>query len=201
MQTFIDAARRAQIIQCAIEAIAEQGYMQASVVQIARRAGISRGVISYRYPGKDDLIYDVVTEIYAIAARIMLPAIDAEPTAAGKLSAYIRSNADFIDRHRQHSLALFDIWTSFRTAEGERLDQVLVKHEVPADLVRLDPQWILHEGQQNGEFCDFAVDAVALALRQSIDGAVLRLSLNPEFDVIGYGAELVPLFERATRRA
>jgi hypothetical protein len=40
---------------------------------------------------------------------------------------------------------------------------------------------------------------MALALRQAIDGAVLVLSRDPEYDVIGYCGELVELFDRATR--
>jgi AcrR family transcriptional regulator len=197
--SFIDAARRAQILGCAIETIAEEGYLQASVVRIARRAGISRGVITYRYPGKDDLVFDVITEIYRVAAGIMLPAVDAEATFAGKLAAYIRSNGVFIDTHRPHAMAVLDIWTSFRTDDGKRLDQVLAAHPVPADMVRLDPEWILRDGQQHGEFAEFPTRSTATALRQAIDGAVLQLSLNPDFDVVGYVEDLVHLFDRATR--
>jgi hypothetical protein len=40
---------------------------------------------------------------------------------------------------------------------------------------------------------------MALALRQAIDGAVLALSHDPEYDVIGYCRELVELFDRPTR--
>jgi AcrR family transcriptional regulator len=54
-QTFIEAARRAQIVTAAIETIAGLGYGQASLARIAERAGTSKGVISYHFPGKDDL--------------------------------------------------------------------------------------------------------------------------------------------------
>ncbi|PEJ81757.1 TetR family transcriptional regulator, partial [Bacillus pseudomycoides] len=38
--SFIEKARRAQIVECAIETIAEVGYAQASLGQIAKRAKI-----------------------------------------------------------------------------------------------------------------------------------------------------------------
>ena len=43
--TFTEAARRIQIIECAIETLATLGYAQASLAHIAKRAGISKGVI------------------------------------------------------------------------------------------------------------------------------------------------------------
>ena len=50
--SFIEKARRTQIIECAIETIAEVGYAQASLGQIAKRAQISKGVISYHFANK-----------------------------------------------------------------------------------------------------------------------------------------------------
>ena len=48
-RTFTDLARRAQIAQCAAEAIAEVGYADASMAEIARRAGVAKSVVSYHF--------------------------------------------------------------------------------------------------------------------------------------------------------
>lgn len=199
-ESFIERARRAQIVQCAIEEIAESGYPQASDVRIAKRAGISRGVISYHFAGRDDLVAAVVTEVYTAGAAVMLPAMAAEPTCAGKLAAYIESNVRFIDTHRAHALAVLQIWTGFRTADGKRLDQAAAESEPPAELAGLDPETNLREGQRRGEFRDFDPHAMAVAVRQAIDGAVLEVARDPEFDLPAYGRELTELFDRATRR-
>ena len=45
--SFIEAARRAQLIESAIETIATLGYVHASLAQVAKRAGISKSVITY----------------------------------------------------------------------------------------------------------------------------------------------------------
>ena len=58
-RTFIETARRAQIVAAAIDTIAEVGYARASLVRIASRIGISRGLISYHFAGKDELIKEV----------------------------------------------------------------------------------------------------------------------------------------------
>ncbi|WP_338106680.1 TetR/AcrR family transcriptional regulator [Psychrobacillus psychrodurans] len=54
--SFIEKARRNQIVECAIETIAEIGYAQASLGQIAKRAKISKGVISYHFANKEELL-------------------------------------------------------------------------------------------------------------------------------------------------
>ena len=62
-RSFIEEARRAQIVGFAIDTIAELGYGQASLARIAGRAGISKGVIGYHFAGKDDLMREVVAEV------------------------------------------------------------------------------------------------------------------------------------------
>ncbi len=58
--TFTEAARRTQIIECAIETLATLGYAQASLAHIAKRAGISKGVIVYYFSSKEELFEQVI---------------------------------------------------------------------------------------------------------------------------------------------
>lgn len=199
-RTFTERARREQIVRCAIELVAERGYGQASVASIADRAGIAKSVVLYHFASKDELVGAVVTAIFLDAAAVMLPSVDAEPSAAGKLRAYIRSNAEFIDTHRAEALALLDIWTSFRTASGLRLDEAAAHSTPEGPLDRLDPVSILELGQRTGEFRPFPARWLAVALRQAVDGAVLQLSRDSAFDVRGYCEELATSFDLATRR-
>ena len=62
--TFIEAARREQIVRCAGETIAQLGYARASLAEIAKHAGISKSVISYYFATKDELIRQVVADVY-----------------------------------------------------------------------------------------------------------------------------------------
>src|SRR5579864_4314825 len=116
--TFTEAARRAQIIAAAIDTIAEAGYGQASLARIAERAGTSKGVISYHFAGKDDLIREVVAEVLAKGEAYMIPRILAESSGAGMLRAYIESNLAFMREHRNHVLAIFEIFLNARGEDG-----------------------------------------------------------------------------------
>ncbi|UUZ81859.1 TetR/AcrR family transcriptional regulator [Paenibacillus sp. P26] len=77
-----EQTRKEQILEVAIETVAAFGYAQASIGQIAKRAGISKGVITYHFASKDEMMDQIVTEVYEAAARFMAPRIDRETTPA-----------------------------------------------------------------------------------------------------------------------
>ncbi|MBM2620426.1 helix-turn-helix transcriptional regulator [Actinoplanes sp. LDG1-06] len=75
-----DAARnRAALLDAAAAEFAEQG-LEASVADIARRAGIGKGTVFRHFPTKDDLLAAVVLDRIdglASLARTLIPAADA----------------------------------------------------------------------------------------------------------------------------
>ena len=105
--SFIEKARRAQIVACAIETIAEVGYAQASIGQIAKRANVSKGVISYHFAGKDELLEQVVTEYYIAYESFMRPILRSEASPRNRLKKYIEANLEFIVEHRKMVLPLW----------------------------------------------------------------------------------------------
>ena len=74
-------------------AIAELGFAQASLAQIAKRAGVSTGVILYYFAGKDDLIRAVIAHIFA-TGRGAHPAAasNARRRRAARCEAFIRAS-------------------------------------------------------------------------------------------------------------
>jgi AcrR family transcriptional regulator len=192
--TFIEAARRAQIVRCAIETIAELGYERASLAEIAKRAKVSKSVISYYFLGKDELIDQVVADVYLAAGEYMLPRIEREETATGALRAFITSNVAFISDRRRDVQALIEIVSSARTAEGQPRFGIEGLEEPIAGIEEM-----LRWGQQRGEFRAFSTSVMAIAIRTAIDALGPRLLIYPDMDPGQYGEELAELFERATK--
>lgn len=117
-RTFLDEARRAQIVDTAIEVIAEWGYANTSLVQIAERARTSKSVVLYHFHGKNELIAQVVAKIFAVAIAEVRQKVQAEPTATGKLRALIEARVGFLSTHRAHMQTLLDIWISYQGPDG-----------------------------------------------------------------------------------
>lgn len=202
--TFTERARRRHIVDCAVELIAEHGFVNASISRIAERSSIAKSVVLYYFATKDDLVGAVVERVMTDAAQAMIPALRAEKTAAGRLVAYIRGNCEFLKEHRVESVAMLEITTSFRTADGLRLDEAAARSvaaEPPTgDMALLDPISIIAEGVRNGEFDRVPPIFTKNALRAALDGAVWELARDDSYDVIGYGEQLVTIFTRALRK-
>ena len=194
-RTFIETARRAQIVAAAIDTVAELGYGQASLARIAERAGISKGVILYHFADKDDLIRELVTDLVTRAEAYMRPRIDAQSTASGTLRAYIESNLGFMRENRNHVSATVDIALNARAADGSRLFDASILETGQAVLQRL-----LAHFQDTGEFrADFDPAVMALAIRAAIDAVGTRLAHNPALDVGHHAREVADLFQVATQ--
>jgi AcrR family transcriptional regulator len=156
-------------------------------------------VVLYHFSSKDELVRAVVTEAFGSAIDAIVPALEAEPTAAGKLRAYIRAQAAYIDSHREQYMAMLDIGLSYRSPAGGRLDQLELDPAVMADIAKLDLETILRQGQETGEFRPLDPRRTAVAVRAALNGAVLEIAGDPEFDVRAYAEELVRLFDLAPR--
>ena len=64
-RTFTQRKRREQLIDCMIDAVVERGFQGASVGrEVAQRAGVSKGVVTYHFAAKDDLIFAAVACIF-----------------------------------------------------------------------------------------------------------------------------------------
>src|SRR5215813_13270450 len=194
-RTFTETARRAQIVQAAIDTIADRGYGQASLVRIAETAGTSKGVIVYHFGGKDELIRELVAEVVARGVAYMEPRIDAEPTGAGKLRAYIESNLAFMRENRNHVVAIVEIVLSARAADGSRLYDFSVQDEGVAAL-----QPLLAYFQGTGEFrTGFDPHVMAMAIRAAINAVPAQLARDPALDIGHHAREIADMFDIATR--
>jgi AcrR family transcriptional regulator len=194
--TFTEAARRVQIIECAIETLATLGYAQSSLAQIAKKAHVSKGVIIYYFSSKEELFKQVVKSIYASGAHFMRPQVEAQPTATLKLRTSIELNIEYISTHRQEMMAIREIALNFRSKDGK-----FRYRDATEELALEALEAILRKGQLNGEFRNFDPRVMALTIRQAIDMVPRLLAANPDLDVKAYASELVTLFDRATALA
>ena len=192
--SFIETARRAQIIECAIDAIAELGFAQASLAQIAKRAGVSTGVILYYFAGKDDLIREVIAHVYATGRALIEPQVDAQTTARAALRRFIEASVGFIAAHPNHTGAVMNIIRAGRSEGGApRVDPAVDQPR------HIGFRAVLEWGQRDGAFRPFAVGVMVETIVEALDAIPPQLAADPSLNLDDYASELVELFDRATR--
>ncbi|MFI7612786.1 TetR/AcrR family transcriptional regulator [Nonomuraea terrae] len=194
-RSFIEEARRAQIVASAIEVIAEIGFAQASLARIAQHAGISKGVISYHFAGKDELMEEVVERTYGTIAEHVGTRMVGLTTATELLRTHIVSVADHMRGHRTQLLALGEIFYNLRTADGQPRYGINANEEIYRAL-----EEIYRLGQESGEFRDFDRRVMAVAHSSAIDSMFAYWAANPGHDLDAHARQLADLFERACRK-
>jgi AcrR family transcriptional regulator len=196
--TFTEAARRAQIIEAAIDTIAEVGFGRASLARIGERVGVSKGLIGYHFAGKDDLIEQVVLEILERGKAYMRPRIvDAMATGPGFLRSYIESNLSFMREQRNYMVAIVEIERSGLTADGQ---QRFHGHADAIDeAVQVLGQHLAHYQAVGDLRPDFDPNVMAVAIRAATDAVLHRYARDPDLDVDNYAHEIVTVFDLATR--
>lgn len=195
-RTFTDLARRAQIAQCAAEAIAEVGYADASMAEIARRAGIAKSVVSYHFSDKAELMGEVLRTALATYATFMEPRMAGATSVFDKLRAYLTGTADYAAEHRSLHVAVIEIALNATSADGRPLVATM-----PLQAPKPSIEDILLQGQRDGELRNFDVGVVAGVIRSAITHAMaMRQRANPGTDLSAYAEELVRLFDLGIRR-
>ncbi|WP_049577399.1 TetR/AcrR family transcriptional regulator [Nocardiopsis sp. SBT366] len=193
-RSFIEEARRAQIIEAAVATIAEAGYPNAPLARIARTAGISKGVISYHFDGKDELMDQVVTGVYTEIAETVAARVMAQSDAEAMLRAHVRGVAEYALEHRDRMAALAQIFIHARDADGGSRFGGRKAEPLYQGL-----EAFYRHGQESGEFRDFDVRVMAVSQQSSIDAMFEYWRVHPDHDLLAHADELGELLVRATR--
>ena len=199
-ETFTETARRAQIVDCAIQAVSRHGYAGASLSRVAELAGISKGVISYHFDSKAEILEAVVAEVFARGAEYARTTQggvfdgDAEPRRL--LRAYLESNLAYIAAHPEEINAVVEIVRGHRTATGRQVFGSAWEEREVLGLL----EEVFRAGQEAGQFRPFSPRVMAIAARRVIDGFTFQVLAHPDTDVAAFTREVVDLFDHATRR-
>jgi TetR/AcrR family transcriptional regulator, fatty acid metabolism regulator protein len=195
-RTFTDLARRAQIARCAAEAIAEVGYADASMAEIARRAGVAKSVVSYHFSDKEGLMGEVLRTALATYAKFMESRMAGATSVSDKLRAYLTGTADYVVEHRSLHVAVIEIAFNATSADGRPLVATM-----PLRAPEPSVEDILRQGQRDGELRDFDVGVVGGVIRSAVTHAmVMQQRADPGTDLGAYAEELIRLFDLGIRR-
>ena len=172
--TFIEETRRKQIIESTILTLAERGFINTSLADIADNIGVTKGVISYHFDNKDELIDATLETIIQTQVGLRQTRIDEQISPVEKFKAYILANLEFLRVYPTYVPAMIELWANYSTPKAkDRFNHTAYE---PA---RLQLGEIFLLGQEQGVFACFDHLTMASLIQGMIDGVTFQWSFNP----------------------
>ena len=129
--------------------------------------------------------------MFAKGAELISPAVNAEETPRDALRVFIKANVDFFAHYPNYGRAVMNI-----TRSGAAEQAFDPSFDQPR---QTGFRAILEWGQRTGAFRAFSTDVMATSIIEALDIIPKRHGADPDLDLDAYAAELVELFDRATR--
>lgn len=194
-KSFIEQARRTQIIEATISVLAEHGYVNTSFARIGKQAGISASLISYHFKNKEELTEEVYASIVQRRMAHVGAQIEAANTATDKLRAALEADLAYMGTQPELFQALLEILFVARGKDGVSLHRDDVVH---AGFLPISD--ILKAGQENGEFGEFDAYNMAIIIDSARDGFLGQLATRPEFDLEQFTKTLIDTIMKVIKK-
>jgi AcrR family transcriptional regulator len=121
----IASLRKRQITRAAYEIIAEKGYYNFTMMDIAQRAGVSSGLIHHYFKDKENMLVTLLREMQQVIRTTTEKAIESEEDPRRKLEALIDSAFNLVESDREYLFVIFDFLTQIKL--NERMQRILSK--------------------------------------------------------------------------
>jgi len=177
------AAARERIVEAALLQLAEGGYASASVVAVARRAGVATGSVYRHFPSKGDLFAEVFRRAAQREVDVLRTMTDRSEPVTHRLAAWVEA---FVRRALAEPVRAYALIAEpvDPAVEAERL----TFRRAYADLF----ERALHDGIRAGELpaqdAQLAATAIVGALAEAMVGPLQRRDTGADVLVAGLQA-------------
>jgi len=168
--------RRKEILKAASQAISEQGFNNITLQSIADYAKVSKGVASYYFKNKEDILYHLLKFLTKIIYQNEALAISKEKKALDMLKTYV--NAVFAGPSDNREF--YRVYLEFLAQANHNENFRAVNQQFYENCWYLGKK-IIAAGQQEEVFNDIDLNRGAQAIRACIDGFLIQwLMINDD---------------------
>jgi TetR/AcrR family fatty acid metabolism transcriptional regulator len=165
----VAAERKDQIVRATVECITKYGYHNFSMQDVARTAGVSKGIIHYYFLNKDELMMSVLDKVAGDIERVLASEMESIPDAQRKLEVFIEVCFDIVRNTREYYQVNMDFWTQINQKEEVR--KAIAKHY---SKFRESAAVVIKEGVTQGVFRPVEPREYASYVVAVIDGLSLQ---------------------------
>lgn len=191
-RTFIEEARRTQIIEAAIDVLNEVGYAKASLAKIAKKCGMSTSLTLYHFDDRQALMTAVLRELDHTWNEYVNGKLSEVHTVRERLHTYIEANLAFMGTRPKYFGALIEL--NFNARD---LKTGLSFHDSVEDTLLDYLKNLLTEGQKCGNFkTDFDPSMMALSIRGAIDQYLGYSVVSDCYELEAYTDHVITIYDQ-----
>ncbi|WP_081745148.1 MULTISPECIES: transcriptional regulator BetI [unclassified Pseudoalteromonas] len=121
----METVRRQQLIDATIESVAQKGLQATTINSISKNAGMSSGIISHYFGGKQGLIEATVRYLLSNLKNDLISKVDENTTATQRLMFIVESNFALVQQRKDTTRTWLSFWAqSMHDKELHRLQNV-----------------------------------------------------------------------------
>jgi TetR/AcrR family transcriptional regulator, fatty acid metabolism regulator protein len=165
----VTAERKDQIVRATVDCITKHGYHNFSMQDVARTAGVSKGIIHYYFLNKDDLMMSVLDRVAGDIERVLLTEMEKVDDPVQKIRIFIKVAFNVVRNTKEYYQVNMDFWTQINQKREVR--QIISRHyaKFRDSCIR-----VLKEGIDKGVFRKVDPKQFASYLISVVDGLSLQ---------------------------
>ena len=170
--------RRAQLTKAAYKVVAQKGYNDFTIKDIAEEAGLSTGLVHYYFKNKEELLFKLLKEMNSNLRYNLKKALTELTEPKDKLMAFCDEAFDLVDKEKAYFHVLIDFWA--RINHDARIRQANIKL---FQSYRDEISSIIEEGIAKGVFAAMDVKITSVIIISLIQGTIIQYVIdNGAFD-------------------
>lgn len=169
----VAAERKNQIVRATVECITKFGYHNFSMQDVAKTAGVSKGIIHYYFLNKDDLMMSVLDKVAGDIEAVLKSDMLESDSPEKRLRVFMSVVFDVVRNTREYYQVNMDFWTQINQKAEVR--KIIASHYAE---FRHTAKKVIDEGIAAGDFKVKSSSQYAAYMIAVIDG----LSLQYLFD-------------------
>ncbi|MBN2467138.1 MAG: TetR/AcrR family transcriptional regulator [Deltaproteobacteria bacterium] len=168
--------RKKAILDAAAALFAERGFAATPTAEIARRAGVAEGTIFHHFKNKDELLFNIVIDLFDAFIEGIKTAIATPRNGLDAVEKALWFHLLFIEKKsslvlvlvRDFPFKLLNVESPFSRELKTRAQRI---HELFVEC--------LERGRQDGSICPVSIQATAIILRSLLTGYTRLKFLSP----------------------
>jgi AcrR family transcriptional regulator len=188
--------RRLQIVAACTETVASEGYANATLTDIARGAGVAKGLLWHYFDDRDDLMRQTLTHLVARVRDAVVADLDLTAPAPDVIREVLARTARLTRTNAVELVAIDEIVHNLRTPQGRQ--QITVQDY---DATYAEHEQLLARGQAEGSVRTGDVRVMAVSYQGVIDAMIGYLQAHPDVNPADHAAAVADVLLSGLTRA